>query len=129
MNDRFKFRYVNELDNKVYEVASINFKFDELYIKIDDYAEQGAYEINPDNLSQCTGLKDKNGTLIYEGDIVKDTETNDIAVIKWDENYIQFIAEEKGGFFCIDFDFSICKKFEVIGNIYENPELLEEQND
>lgn len=69
-------------------------------------------------LMQYTGLKDKNGTEIYEGDIVK-------AVGKYDYKFkarqIEFID---GAFKVIGY--GLCAALvEVIGNIYENPELLE----
>lgn len=81
-------------------------------------------------LEQCTGLKDKNGKLIYEGDIVRVIEqcmTNTL-----DRNYPMLFNEKtaKFGFkhpdghffyFTNNEDFS----YEIIGNIHENADLLE----
>ena len=85
--------------------------------------------LNCDNLLQCTGLKDKNGTLIYEEDIVDVLPEDEYGVIEWDNitaRYAIRIISEKG---CADFDNYYGAELEVIGNIYENPELLKGQND
>ena len=78
-------------------------------------------------LMQSTGLKDKNGKEIFEGDIV-DYKGRE-AVVKWHGSYASFIyrfvdeLQERVS----DWEplFLACYHFEVIGNIYENPELLE----
>ena len=63
-------------------------------------------------VEQCTGLKDKNGNLIYEGDIVK-TKTGSVYEIKWVET--GFFAYDDG--FINAIDFLECP--EIIGNIHE----------
>lgn len=68
-------------------------------------------------LMQCTGLRDKNGKLIYEGDILK-SGIHCYQVV-WHEG--KFVLN-KG---CKNYPIGGCDLMEIIGNIHENPELLE----
>lgn len=84
------------------------------------------YEVDPSTICQCTGLTDKNGKKIFENDIVQDGWYNGTVeyedgcfVIKW--NNIKFLRKDLGYWANLD-------GFQTIGNIYDNPELLEEEN-
>lgn len=74
-------------------------------------------------LMQYTGLKDKNGTEIYEGDILNHHYHKEIGDIRWEEKRATFLLFYtdglKDGLLSVD-----SPSYEVIGNIYENPELL-----
>ena len=79
-------------------------------------------------LMQCTGLKDKNGKLIYEGDILKLAEFGKPVEVK--HRALGFVLRrEPSNTVGYDNDKYIPEDCEVIGNIYENPELLEVSND
>ena len=76
-------------------------------------------------VGQYTGLTDKNGVKIFEGDIVDIlTENEEIGVITYDEG--GFVVKADG--FCVDFHNNINgTDLEVIGSIHDNPELLKDQ--
>jgi len=68
---------------------------------------------------QYTGLKDKNGKEIFDGDIV-DINGCKNRVVEWDEDWCGFYLSRElnpVGYF-------LSEEYEIIGNIYENPELL-----
>lgn len=76
-------------------------------------------------IEQYTGLTDKSGKEIYEGDIVKNIEgINETAVCVWDESNAEFDFRRKDGNYTKDNVKSWLEMYEVIGNIHENPELI-----
>jgi len=76
-----------------------------------------------------TGLKDKNGNEICEGDIVLDYyDGEDAFIVEWDKDTVSFILTDTDNIICVNFDnYFPDKELEIIGNINENPELLKKE--
>ena len=101
--------------------------------------------INPSTICQCTGLKDKNGKLIWENDIIKKDFYTDYDAYANSEAYTGRIQYEDGGWSVerTMSNGSICtspiidmiayskdiEQFEVIGNIFDNPDLLNKREE
>ena len=82
------------------------------------------FEVIPETVGQYTGLTDKNGKKIFEGDIVerKRSDKTSYYQICYDEGIASFIGLRGIGFTRFVYD---SERFEVIGNIYDNSELIE----
>lgn len=88
------------------------------------------YEVDPSTICRCTGLKDKNGKLIWENDVC-DRKEEYPEIVKynkgdWTLDYSYSKDRESGYCYCnLGFYVLERKCVEVIGNIFDNPELLE----
>lgn len=104
-------------------------------------------EIDRCEFMQYTGLKDKNGREIYEGDIIRINETaisetesqkllrgadvvqsEFIGTVEWDNKTVSYNLMDKSGEIIIGFPRHE-QTYEVVANIYENPELLSDGKD
>ena len=102
----------------------------------DDWSITGInfYEVDPSTICQCTGLKDKNGKLIWENDIVEIGEhecmVNGLYKVIYCEINFCYALERSVDYHYNFFTFSALNGFEtssnVIGNIFDNPELINE---
>ena len=97
-----------------------------LHIIVD---HEGQYHlVAPATVGQYTGLTDKNGKKIFEGDICRNTKTDEIVSVKWHGTMAGFVwSKRKENSYNSDFGelFRAHDKYEVIGNVHDNPELLE----
>lgn len=86
------------------------------------------YEVDPETVGQYTGLRDKNGAKIFEGDICRNTRTGEIVSVKWHGTMAGYVWSKRKENCCL-FEFGelfrAYDKYEIIGNIHDNPELLE----
>ena len=123
MNREIKFRAYDNKTNKVYEVENIYIQDEYLSLVVGEFNEGNTIKrrISEVELIQYTGLKDKNGKKIYEGDIVKNYWSMNNEVVKY--MGVTFMTEnmyEESAVVNLE-------ECEVIGNIYENPELCEKK--
>lgn len=87
---------------------------------INDAHTGRSYDVDPETVGQFTGLTDKNGKKIFEGDLVKIVVQVPEVVEYKDGGFFPFVIK---GWEC-EFD---ADQYEVVGNIHDNPELLEER--
>lgn len=146
MKDRFRYRVFDNDDRKMHDVIFLNYENNSVEWYNDNNKKRAAFIEKVPTL-QCTGLKDKNGKLIYEGDIL-DLYVSSKKLYRYEVKY------EIGSFMLVSqdeiFDFpnvwndnvyplsqlyfeyqneeNCIYQCEIIGNIYENPELLEVTN-
>lgn len=127
--DRFKFRIWDIKTKAMRNVWAIT----PFGVVVNDLkTENYKIPLNDSIIMQCTGLKDKNGKLIYEGDVVTYEWLTPLGKV-W-RNDGKYIVEWSDGFCLLSnitrygVEHGIKRNVEIIGNIYENPELSEKGN-
>lgn len=125
MNDRFKFRAWDDKRSKMLnglprqEIAFTTFENGFTLGEISSYPHNGERLI----LLQCTGLRDRNGTLIYEGDVVEHNLWGKGVVI-WEMGMFRVDGEPFRNEHDVVLGDHQLQRTKIIGNIYEHPNLL-----
>lgn len=138
-----KFRGFDQLENKMYPISMIEFEYkkydgDDAYYPFRTQAKMvNDYDVvfrdmpcHP--LMQYTGRKDKNQVEIYDGDILATWEGEEIGwciagIVGWWDDEAKFILNDKDGYSSEDENWdepSEWKNYEIIGNVYQNKELI-----
>lgn len=132
MQDRLKIRVWDKRKNKYIKDFVFNFINKSPYITVEyfdnEYSYIHTFEENEIIIEQCIGLKDKNSKLIYENDFIQ-AENGNIYLIEWCQEKLGFVARTNSPDDVLEsLDISSCK-WEVVGNIHENPDLLENKDE
>lgn len=123
-----EYRAWDKETKKIYKVRDLTFDSHGKLYKISVFVNDYFYQWHDSEryiLMQYTGLKDKNGKEIYEGDIVHycSEDIDVISEIGFDESLLAYAMYSWEGNYI--FGYEPPSVFEVIGNIYENPNLVE----
>ena len=142
MNNRYLYR-AKRIDNGEWVEGYLIYAKKDCYICENPYECMSEYSslngqsygfggfklVDPSTICQCTGLKDKNGKLIWENDIMvahlddRFPEDATYTRVVWNNN--GFFTKEQGSEDILPLDKFEQENFEVCGNIFDNPELLE----
>lgn len=130
MNDRYLFK-AKRLDIGEWVTGNLVFSvYHKNDVCVGQYGnEVGIHEVDASTICQCTGLKDKNGQPIWENDIC-DRKEEYPEIVKynngdWTLDYSYSKGKESGYCYCNLGFYALERKcVEVIGNVFDNPELL-----
>ena len=128
-----RYRAWDKIHKTMYEVddvMSIDFGKSEISVKTLFFERTNYYKFDDIVLMQSTGLRDKNGKEIFEGDILRVTNLSSwLEVVSFNEDKATFVSKETKRKVeetpLYDLFNTDIFEVEIIGNIYENPELLE----
>lgn len=133
MNERYLFRGKREDNNEWVTGDLMQWSDGTIRICVESGVdEKTAVTVIPEMVGQCTGLKDKNGKMIYEGDIVKglfNFGLEIMSVCTFKDGAFGLTAKQCGAYHFSAFTSLWKVQYEVLGNIHDNPNLLKIEHD
>ncbi|MBN6014129.1 YopX family protein [Streptococcus oralis] len=122
--EEWKYGYLIEDEGYSFIINQV-IEANEQYITIGSWCP-----VNPDTLGQSTGLFDKEGTEVFEGDILHhQIQTEYTFIVKYNKDKGRWYGDGLSRIYRIEITKEFLPYYKVIGNIYENPELLEDANE
>ena len=100
-------------------ISANDYYINDWVAKLDTDLYGCVYKVIPETVGQFTGLTDKNGVKIFEGDIIRFED--DIGYVIYNGDTASFLVDSPNRYISMDYS----SEFEVIGNIHDNPGLLE----
>ena len=124
---KYKYWHEGELINTTGKIPP----YMPMIIKTSENGNSEAFDVDPETVGQYTGVTDKNGKRIFEGDIIRaKIEGGNHEGFTWQNMPVDFqqgafcLNDRNGHVFCVLGAFAPSVSLEVIGNIHDNPELL-----
>lgn len=134
--ENIKFRVWDKVSKKMLSIGLVDLEDKIVYSAGDEHKKQSyrPFPLHHDFLDverlvfmQYTGILDKNGNDIYENDIVKNIQTKKVYRVVWNGSSAAFeLEDEENQYKSLFFANQGFGRYEVIGNFFENHELLEE---
>lgn len=134
---KLKFRAFLKSNKLMYDVLTLDIIDSKTLIQNKEKELRGYVRLKDIELMQYTGLKDRNGKEIYEGDIVlwkdkspmSDGTLSEIVEVFWNNKLLEWgvktHSQNKKAYIGSLHDYNIAKELKVLGNIYENKEIIE----
>lgn len=132
MNDRYLFRGKRKDGQGWIEGDLVHTRTTTQGVVPEIYTLDMSYEVDPETVGQCTGMKDENGKLIFEGDIVKglfNFGLEIMSVCTFENGAFGLTAKQCGAYHFSAFTSLWEVQYEVIGNIHDNPNLCRIEHD
>ena len=126
MGDKWRFRGFDAIGRKGWVYGDLVHVKRVTVTGLEDRVKVGGYEVVPESVGICVGFNDKNNVMIYEGDVIRE-ESGVLGYVRYDVVMSRFEygqVNKYGTGSCWSWLDASVSEYEVVGNIYEHPDMV-----